>query len=91
MPEPTLPELGPSDIEIIIEAPKEPATATEEIVNKTVRVDGGEQPSGTPNDHKVCCGCPAIGHILESCPEGHGLKLTDCQMHHMEQTIASRI
>ena len=89
MPEPTLPELGPSDIEIIIEAPKEPATATEEIVNKTVRVDGGEQPSGTPNDHKVCCGCAAIGHILESCPEDHGLKLTDCQMHHMEQTNAS--
>ena len=66
-PEPTLPELGPGDIKIIVEAPKEPNTATEEIINnKTVRVNGEEQPSRTPNDDKVCCGCAAIGHVLVS-------------------------
>ena len=84
------PELRPGDIEIIVEAPKEPNTAIEEIVdNKTIRVDRVGEPPGPPNDHKVCCGCAAIGHVLESCPEDHGLKLTDCQMHFMGQTNAS--
>ena len=87
MPKPTLPELGPGDIEIIIEAPKEPDTLTKVIVNKTIRVE--EQPSGTPTNHKVCCRCAAIGHVLESCLEDHGLKLTNCQMHHMGQTNSS--
>ena len=46
-------ELGPGDIEITVEAPMEPNTAIEEIIaNKTVRVDGTGQPSGTPDDHK---------------------------------------
>ena len=63
---------------------------TEEIVdNKTIRVDREGHPSGTPNDHRVCRGCAAIGHVLGSCPEDHGLKLTDCQMHFMGQTNAS--
>ena len=27
-----------------------------------------------------------MGHVLESCPEDHGLKLTDCQTHRTGQT-----
>ena len=88
--EPILPELWPGDIEIIVEAPTEPNTAPEEIVDsKTMRVDGAGQPSGTPYDHEICRGCAAIGHVLESCPEDHGLKLTDYQMHFIGQTNAS--
>ena len=66
-------------------------TVAEEIVeNKTIRIDGEGQWSEISNDHKnmswMHC---TVGHVLESCPEDHGLKFTNCQMYRMGQTNAS--
>ena len=86
----TLPKLGPGDIEVTVVASTESDTAAKEIVdNKTIRIDGEGQSSGIPDDHKICRGCTAVGHILESCPKDHGLKFTHCQMHLMGQTNVS--
>ena len=88
--EPTLPNLGPGDIEVTVVTSMEYDTTAEEIVNnKTVRVDKEGQLSKTPDNHKICRGCSAVGHILESCPKDHGLKFTDCQMYQIGQANAS--
>ena len=53
--EPILMALGPGDIEVAVAASIGSEVPAEEIVdNKTVRVDGEEQPSETPGDHKIC-------------------------------------
>ena len=65
-------------------------TAAEGIVdNKTVRIDKEGQSSETSDNHKVCHGCNAVGHVLESCPENHGLNFTNCQLYQIGQTNAS--
>ena len=88
--EPTLPTLGPGDIKITVVKSMEPGTNAEEIVdNKTVRVKGEGKLPETLDDPITCHGCKAVGHVLESCPENHGLTLTDCQMYQMKQTNAS--
>ena len=63
--EPILMALGPRDIEVAVAASIGSEVPAEEIVdNKTVRVDGEEQPSKTPGDHKICQGCTTTGHTL---------------------------
>lgn len=80
--EPIFMTFEPGDIEVTVAASIESDMAEEEIVdNKTVRVDGEEQPSGTPGDHKICRGCTTVAHTLDSCPT-----LTNCQQYRMGQT-----
>ena len=71
---PTLPLLGPGDVEVTVETSVGPEVPAEEMVeNKTVRVDNVELPPEIPGAQIVCRGCTTVGHNTDSCP------LTSCQ------------
>ena len=75
------------DIKIIIEAPKEPDTATKEIVNKTVRVDGEEQPSGTGAGIDQLLDC--FQNLTPKCPPASPTKLVPLPTPHKEIPIST--
>ena len=79
-PGPTLPLLGPGDVEVTVETSVGPEVPSEEVVeNKTVRVDNVELPPEVPGPQVVCQGCKRVGHIASSCP------LTNCQQWKLEK------
>ena len=80
--EPTLPLLGPVDVEVTVETSVGPEVPIEEIVdNKTIRIDDGEPLPEILGTQIICQGCTRVGHEASSCP------LTNFQQHKLKRWI----
>ena len=63
--DPTLPNLGPGDIEVAVVRSIESDATAEEIVDNKTSQKRGAIVKNSQRNHKICRGCSAVGHVLE--------------------------